>query len=95
VTLYPWLEVLRSSSDTYQFIERGPIQRTSAGEDEERYRVGLGARVFAVRGLRFDSGILVERVEDFGFETGESRTNVGISLSMFWYPAAPLGTLGR
>lgn len=93
VTLQPWLELARLSSDTYQFIVDGPIDRISIGEDEGRYRFGTRARVYLRDNVWLEGQALIEHVDDFAFESGQSRNNLGITTSIIWYPGGPLGRL--
>src|SRR5262249_25208334 len=91
--LYPWLELARLSSDTYEFIIDGPITRTSVGEDEGRYPVGTRARVSLRTNLWLEAEALFEHVDDFAFRSGDTRNHGGASASIVWYPDAPIGRL--
>lgn len=93
LTLYPWFELARVSSDTYELIVDGPINRTSRGEDEGRYRVGTRARMHLRENLWLEGEAMFEHVDDFGFESGLSRKNAGVTASIVWYPDGPLGRL--
>jgi hypothetical protein len=91
--LSPWLELARLSSDSYEFIVNGPINRISSGEDEARYRLGTRVLVPLHDGLWLDGDAAFERVDDFAFEAGAGRNNVGLTASIIWYPSGPLGRL--
>jgi hypothetical protein len=94
LTVYPWFELAQLGSDTYQFVEYGPILRTAHGEDEGRYRMGVRARA-PVRGdLWLEGEAFFEHINDFGFQSRTQRNNAGVSATMIWYPAAVLGTIG-
>ena len=82
----PWLELVRFSSDTYTFNVDGPIEHTTRGVDEERYRAGARATYPVRRDLRLDLATFVERVTDFAFVEGDARTNLGLSLAAVWTP---------
>jgi hypothetical protein len=93
LTLSPWLELARVSSDRYQFVTNGPINRIAKGEDEARYRVGARARMFLQRNLWIDVEAMFEHVDDFGFQTGSSKNNGGLTATITWYPSGSLGRL--
>ncbi len=82
----PWIEYVQLSSDTYTFIVDGPIEHTTRGVDEERYRAGARATHPLRRDLRLDVSTFVERVTDFAFVEGDTRTNLGLSLAAVWIP---------
>jgi hypothetical protein len=92
-SLYPWLEVAQLSSDTYELIPYGPINRIAAGEDETRYRVGSRARVGIRPGLWVEAQAIFEHIDDFAFEPGRERNQGSITASIVWFPRGPLGTL--
>jgi len=92
-TSYPWLELARLSSDTYELITDGPINRTRVGEDEARYRVGIRARRQIQSNLWIEAETLFEHVDDYGFRPGVTRNNSGVSASIVWYPRGVLGRL--
>lgn len=85
-TLRPWAEVARLSSDTYQFVHQGPIERVTEGPAERRYRAGAVVRVPVRRGLAVEIEGLAEYVTGFGFEPGAHRANVGASVAAVWVP---------
>jgi hypothetical protein len=93
VHLYPWTELARLSSDVYELVAYGPINRIARGEDETRYRVGAHIRVPLRANLRIEGDVLFEHVDDFGFVSGAARNNAGVSASIVWYPDSPLGRL--
>jgi hypothetical protein len=95
LSIYPWVELARLSSDSYEIVPYGPINRTAVGEDETRYRFGVRVRVPIRSNLRLDGEAFLEHVDDFGFEPGVSRNNSGVSVSVVWYPRTPLGTLTK
>lgn len=92
-TLYPWLEFARLSSDTYEIIPYGPINRTLVGEDEVRYRIGSRVRVPIRSNLWLEAEAVFEHIDDFAFQSGVGRNNGDVTASVVWYPDAPLGTL--
>lgn len=85
-TISPWLELARISSDTYQLVEHGPIFRTSSGIAELRYRIGARARVAPSPSLRLECRALFEHVDSFAFVAGAARDNLGIEMTMTWFP---------
>jgi len=93
-TVKPWLEVARFSSDTYAFVEYGPIYRTSSGPSEGRYRAGALVRVPLRDELRLEVEAMFEHASSFAFEPGERRENVGLTASVIWSAPGPLGTIG-
>lgn len=93
-TFYPWVELAKLRSDTYEFIVDGPINRTSLGPAETRYRAGLRSRLRLDAGLWIESEALFERVGTFAFEPGASRNNAGLTATIVWYPRGGLGRLG-
>lgn len=93
LTLYPWLELAQLSSDSYEFIAYGPINRVEIGEDETRYRAGARIRVALNRDLHLEAEAVVEHIDDFAFEAGVTRTSAGITTSIIWYPRRPVGRI--
>jgi len=85
-TLKPWLELVRLSSDTYQFVDFGPILRTGTGPHERRYRGGALLRMPLGANLQLATELLFEHVSGFEFVPGKSRENVGITASVVWRP---------
>lgn len=90
-SIYPWFEVARLSSDTYQLITDGPIDRLKDGQSETRYRVGMRLRFPLRHGVSVEAQSMLERVEGYAFAPTEERTNVGAVASVLWSPTAPLG----
>jgi len=86
VTVRPWGEVAGLSSDTYTFVDHGPITRATVGVTERRYRAGLGGRLAIRRGWILETEAIVEHVSSFAFEPGAHRNNVGATASVIWQP---------
>jgi len=90
MTLAPWLEVARLSSDTYTFIVDGPISRATRGVAELRFRAGARLRRPLGHDLSVELDAWFEHVERFAFERGARRENVGVGVSAIWRPALTL-----
>lgn len=86
MTLAPWVEVIRFSSDTYNFVVDGPIGRATRGVSELRLRAGFRARRRVTRALSVEADAWFEHVERPGFERGARRENLGVSLAVTWRP---------
>jgi hypothetical protein len=82
----PWAEVVRFSSDTYQFIVDGPILHTARGVAEWRYRIGVHGVVPVRRGMWVDAQLWGEHVEHASFVDGARRENVGLTAALVWTP---------
>jgi hypothetical protein len=93
--LYPWVELVQSRSDVYQFVEYGPILRTTQGIDEGRYRLGVRGRVFLRTNQWLECETFFERIDDLGFQSSAQRNNAGISATMVWYPGTTVSTIAR
>jgi len=92
----PWVELAQLSSATYAFVVDGPIERTSEGVTESRYRVGARLRVpVGGRMWRVDADGFVEHVDAFAFESGATRNNVGLVVALVWQPGGRLGRLAN
>ena len=85
-TALPWLELARLASDTYTFVDHGPILRTGTGVSEVRYRAGTRVRLPLERGLRAEVEARFEHVAREAFEPGAHRDNVGATASVIWQP---------
>lgn len=92
-TVYPWLELAMLSSDAYEFVPFGPINRTVNGVTETRVRAGARLRVVLDPGWWVEGEALYEHVDAFAFEPGSSRDNVGVVATMVWHPTGVLGRL--
>jgi hypothetical protein len=93
ITIFPWVELARLSSDTYEIVPYGPINRIANGEDEVRYRIGSRLRVSVQPNLWVDTEVMFERVDDLAFESGATRNGGSVATSIVWHPRGPLGTL--
>jgi hypothetical protein len=82
----PWGEIVRFSSDTYEFIVDGPILHTSRGVAEWRYRVGTEVVVPVRRGMWVDARVWGEHVEHASFVDGARRENLGLVAALIWTP---------
>jgi hypothetical protein len=82
----PWLELVRFSSDTYTFVDHGPITQATSGPAELRYRAGVRGRVVLTRELRAEADASYEHVSTFAFQPGASRDNLGMMLVLVWQP---------
>lgn len=88
--IYPWFELARLSSDTYQQVTYGPIEHLTRGPAETRYRAGLRMRVPLQQELSVEAESIVERIDGYAFVPTEARTNVGAIASLLWSPRAPV-----
>jgi hypothetical protein len=86
VTVFPWVELARLSSDTYELISFGPILHRTRGPREWRYRVGLRAAVPIARGLWCEAGAHLELVDQYAFDRAQRRVNAATSLAVVWRP---------
>jgi hypothetical protein len=85
VTLTPWVEVARLSSDTYSYGFHEPIDRVTAGQPELRYRAG--ARVVTRETFAgVEVGVIYEHIEDFAFVTGARRNSIGADVKVTYRP---------
>ena len=87
VRLWPWVEIVRRSSDIYTTIDYGPIYRSSYGTEETRGRLGLHAQTILPHGLRVDARVLYEHVTNYEFNSGSNRDNGGFEATLTWTPA--------
>jgi len=85
-TLTPWVELVRFSSDTYTFIDHGPILHDSDGTAEYRYRIGAKGLTALTRELDVEARLTYERVTNLAFQSGTSRNNAGLMVTMTWRP---------
>jgi len=88
----PWAEVARLASDTYTFVDHGPIVPTGDGPAELRFRIGARARVPVGHDLELDPEAALEDVERAAFVPGERRTNVIFRAVVVWRPPAKSAT---
>jgi hypothetical protein len=82
----PWAELVRSSSDTYNFIVDGPILHETRGVAEWRYRVGARTQVPVRKGVALGVQGWFEHVENLAFESGQRRENLGLIGTLVWTP---------
>jgi Capsule assembly protein Wzi len=86
--LMPWAEVARLASDTYDFVENGPIVKTGGGPAEWRVRIGARARVPLGCGLELDPEAALEDVERASFVPGSHHVNAIVRAMLVWRAAA-------
>ena len=86
VEFEPWIELARLSSDTYTFVVDGPIERSTAGTPEDRYRIGARVGWSMTRELRGEFDPVYEHVSQLGFDPSASRDNLGMMLVFVWQP---------
>ncbi len=84
VTLYPWLERASLTSDTYAFVEYGPISLATLGRREFRTRAGSRARLPLRSGFSVEAEALLEYVTNYGFQRGTVRTNGRLAIDLVW-----------
>jgi len=88
----PWTEIAQLASDTYTFVDHGPIVRTSDGTTELRVRIGARARVPVGHGLELDPEAALEDVERAAFVPGARRTSAVFRAVLVWRPSANSAT---
>jgi hypothetical protein len=88
----PWAEVAELASDTYTFVEHGPIVRTGDGPAELRFRLGARARMPVGGGLELDPEAALEDVERAAFVPGVRRINAVLRAVLVWRPRAGVAT---
>jgi hypothetical protein len=86
----PWIEFVRRSSDTYVFVDYGPIYRSAYGNEETRIRFGVQGQMLVRTDLRVNARVLYEHVDTFQFVSGASRDNGGFELAVTWTPRIPM-----
>jgi hypothetical protein len=84
----PWIEIAQLASDTYTFVESGPIVKTSDGTTELRVRIGARARVPIGHGLELDPEVALEDVERASFVPGARHINAVFRAVLVWRPSA-------
>ncbi len=84
--LSPWIELVRRSSDSYVFVDYGPIYRSAYGNEETRIRLGVQGQWLARANLRLNARLIYEHVDGFQFVPGASRDNGGVELAVTWTP---------
>jgi hypothetical protein len=84
--LLPWAELVRRSSDTYVFVDYGPIYRSGSGTEETRVRLGLQGQIMLRQDLRANVRILYEHIDAFQFVSGATRDNGGAEVALTWTP---------
>jgi hypothetical protein len=87
----PWLEIAGLSSDSYTFVDHGPIVPTGEGPTELRFRIGARARVPLGHDLELDPEAALEDVERFSFVPGARRGNAVFRATLVWRPSAGAG----
>jgi len=90
----PWVEVAELDSDTYTFVESGPILRASNGPTELRFRTGVRARVPIRAGLELAPEVAFEDVERAAFVPGARRINAVFRAVLVWRPSGNSATFG-
>jgi hypothetical protein len=84
-TMFPWVELIRSHSDDYEFVHLGPIYRAKIGVTERRYRIGTRMRAEGPYQLRLELEGFVEHVRAFDFESAAAfRNHFGFRASVLW-----------
>jgi hypothetical protein len=91
--MMPWAEVAELASDTYTFIDHGPIVRTGGGPAELRFRLGARARIALGDRLELDPEAAVEDVERAAYVSGARRINAVVRAVVVWRPSAKSATL--
>ena len=89
-TVYPWIELVRFSSDIYSYGFHQPIDRLVEGPVEYRARAGVRLRTPISRELRLDTEVMFEHVENTAFVTGANNENVGVTTTIVWQPRGRL-----
>jgi hypothetical protein len=83
----PWIEVARFASDTYEFLNPGPVVRTARGPAELRFRIGARARVPIGRDLELAPEAALEDVERASFVPGARHINAMLRAVLVWRPS--------
>jgi capsule assembly protein Wzi len=86
VSVYPWFEWARLSSDLYDAIEHGPVDVIMRRQPETRIRIGSNVRWWPFQNLRVDASAFYEDVEAYAFVTGARRGNGGAQILLDWVP---------
>jgi hypothetical protein len=86
LAVMPWLELAQLSSDHYEIIPFGPINRIADGEDEERWRAAITVEHPLYDGVWLRGDAIVERINDAGFVTGTNRTAAAVGAAIIWFP---------
>ena len=82
----PWIELASLSSNTYSFVDHGPINPQTSGLSEERDRAGVRVRTALTRELAAEASLAYEHVNNFAFVDGATRNNAGLVLTITWQP---------
>jgi hypothetical protein len=90
--MMPWAEVAGLASDTYEFLDPGPVVRTGDGTTELRFRIGARGRVVIGGGLELDPEIALEDVERASYVPGARRFNAVFRAVLVWRPSASSAT---
>jgi hypothetical protein len=83
----PWIEVARFASDTYEFLDPGPVVRSGRGPAELRFRIGARARVPIGHGLELAPEAALEDVERASFVPGARHINAMFRAVLVWRPS--------
>jgi hypothetical protein len=87
VSFSPWSEIVRNSSDVYDFPEHAAISRRSSSLAEFRLRGGLNVLAILRRGLWVQANSFLEHVDNEAFQVA-TRNNAGMSIAVTWQGAA-------
>lgn len=88
----PWIELAQLSSDTYEFVEFGPIVKRSDGPSELRLRIGARARLPLTGEIELDPEAAFEQVERGSFVAGARHRNAVFRAVLVWRPSAKSAT---
>jgi hypothetical protein len=85
-TLLPSVELVRLSSDTYTFVNYGPIAQSGDGVAEYRCRFSGRARFSLTPQIRLDAQLTFEHVTHLAFVPDTTRDNLGMVVAIVWQP---------
>jgi hypothetical protein len=86
LSVSPWAELVRMSSDVYTATENGPVIRVSSGVVEHRFRAGIDGTLVLAAGTSLRVGAFAERVGNSDFVAGTTRLNGGLLAAFTWTP---------
>src|SRR5207248_178834 len=86
LSLYPWSEIARASSDVYSSTADGPVERVRSGVSEHRVRAGIDGRLSVGNGVAGQLSMFAEHVGNSAFVGGASRLNKGMLVTITWAP---------
>jgi hypothetical protein len=95
LSLSPWAELVRMSSDVYTATENGPVVRVSSGVVEHRFRAGMDAFLTLPAGTTLRLRAFAERVGNSDFIEGATRVNGGVLVAFTWAPSQGAGVYMR